>query len=363
MEPDHTSGPPPPAAAAAAKAMASELQNRLFLPGTAGGPPAGLGPRFNPTQPALKTGHGRSVDSARSSAGRGRGFRLPPVNAQPPQDVTFSPHRKLPPPAGLAATGQQTPATSAVPVRPPSTSIYAGDAAVGALASASMVAVLDHVRAQGPSFGFLYALPAEPRASVRRSMYNLRVVPYSAVDEEEYFTISAAGVTHITPTSSEFHSLDGFQADAVLTARLTALPLFAQFRQWKAFTTWRNAITSARSKSRSEALQKQLFILSAHLQPALLEIRAMCLDVVEMRLITIDPAETYTLDAFLAAQHEQMDRVTHKLNGFRDAIAAVAQAACTRALEASSYQGKGFRPVVSPCPRPSAGAVSLLLWD
>jgi hypothetical protein len=64
----------------------------------------------------------------------------------------------------------------------------------------------------------------------------------------------------------------------------------------------------AQTKARN-VLLRELFLLDPVLQPALLRIRNLCLDVVEMQLCTIDLEKIYTLEEFLAAQQHHVDNV------------------------------------------------------
>jgi hypothetical protein len=206
-----------------------------------------------------------------------------------------------------------------------------------ALRAASMLEIISYVRQEGEDMGFLYLCPRAPRGNVRRIAYDLQVVSHAGVDRDEFFTISSAGVTHLCGSRSTFTPLDRFEAEVALCARLRSMPLFSLFRQWKSFTRWRKAVTSARMSACAEKLDAQLFILSDILRPAELTIRSMCLDVVNMRLVSVEPDRTYTLKEFLAAQETQLSQVAKKLDGFRGEIMGVVRKACDAAFAAHGY--------------------------
>jgi hypothetical protein len=263
---------------------------------------------------------------AKASRGRGRGVKLPPVaNGPEPQEIEFSKHQRLPPSRG--ATKQEREVG------------YAGDIHVAALKDASTAEILDYAQQQGPALGFVYAIPAKPRSSVHRSIYDLKVVSHNDLDDSEFFTISCDGVTHVNETWSEFYDMNRFVKECQLTTALKSMPLVGMFRQWKAFATWRKVVTSRRHRSYATALSNNAYILSKQLRPALLKIRAMCLDVVGMRLTVLQQYRTYTLEELLECQHEQLNKVTLKLNTFRDDIAAVASQACQEVLQTLGYHG------------------------
>ncbi|EDQ90892.1 uncharacterized protein MONBRDRAFT_24010, partial [Monosiga brevicollis MX1] len=281
---------------------------------------------FKLAKPAHHASTGRQNGTGRTA---GRSLRLAPLDdGKLRSDVQFSQHKPLPPSAGDGAK-----------IAAPSDLGYAGDNHIAALADASMDDILAYVQAH-PDIGFVYALPRAPQESVERSMYDLRVVPAADIYHVfPYFTISPDGVTCVQATTSEFHSLPRFIKDVALTKRLKQMPLVYQFRQWKAFTTWRKAITGARRHARGEFLQRHLYLLSTFLQPALLRVRAMCLDIVEARLAVIRETEAPTISEFVAQQHKQVTAVAERLRTFRDDIAAVALEACQRVLVEAGYTG------------------------
>lgn len=60
------------------------------------------------------------------------------------------------------------------------------------------------------------------------------------------------------------------------------IKLFSKFRLWKTFFTWRKSITQAKYKDAQELVRKKLFVLNSVLQKALLEMRQMCLKLLDI---------------------------------------------------------------------------------
>lgn len=232
-----------------------------------------------------------------------------------------------------------------------------------------MIEILQYVKQNEDSLGFLYALPAADVSSVHRNIYELRAVHFEELNEESFFTISSTGITRITPKSSEFHPMEQFETDVLLTNHLRHMPLFSQFRQWKCFALWRKFITSRRYTRCSTQLLNNSYLLSDTLRPALLAIQSMCLDVVEMRLSVVEKAHVYSLDEFMSAQFAQIAKASDKLHDVRDAIVDIASRACAAVMEQTGFAGTtphpcslSFFPYACCFFIPSSLSLSLSVW-
>ena len=170
--------------------------------------------------------------------------------------------------------------------------------------------------------------------------YNMRIVPSSAIDPNNYYTISAGGVTHVVNAKAEFTPLDRWVQEYNHIVRLLRMKTFSNFRMWKAFATWRKTVVTAKRKERSSNLLSQLFIADNRMRPTLLAVRKLCLSLVDMKLCTIDTSRTYSLSDFLEAQRKQLQSVQNKLGGFREDVRALVLAACKEALAAAGF-GEG----------------------
>lgn len=88
------------------------------------------------------------------------------------------------------------------------------------------------------------------------------------------------------------------------------------------YQLWRHYTIRKKQAHSKVGLEEQLFLLDGVLQPALLKIRNLCLDVVEMQLCTINTEVTYTLDEFITAQHTHIDGVKQQLAVFREQVSS-----------------------------------------
>eukprot|EP00049_Salpingoeca_infusionum_P016632 m.342064 g.342064 ORF g.342064 m.342064 type:complete len:4133 (+) comp16119_c0_seq2:317-12715(+) len=320
---------------------AASLQSRLFH-----------GKQARPTG-TFKVSAAAALTAKTHGRGRGRGARLPPIathSAADPAAATDSliplegahelnPHKVLPPSRATSAEGGRRPLSAAHP--PPAQAALqpSSNQDISTLKEMTLTQVIQYFRSKGETAGFVYMLPRHSRRSPKRSAYDLVVVSHKDISDDAFFTMSAAGVTHIDGTASHFTPLSAFEVEAVKYSKLQQLPIIGNFRKWKAFTTWRNNVVRTRASKHSMSLTETLFNLDHSLQPAMLKIRNMCLDIVESRLLVLDTSAPYTLDAFYQAQLTQVKTIEQRLDSFREDTIQVVLKATHTVLTAAGFQG------------------------
>ncbi|KAM9449861.1 dynein axonemal heavy chain 6-like [Clarias gariepinus] len=187
---------------------------------------------------------------------------------------------------------------------------------------------------RNPDLGFFYMMPADSKSS-----YDLRLVPYAALNKTNYYTISAHGVTHYSNDVVDFVPLERWEQEYLLYQQLLLIPTFALFRQRKAFCRWRSSVRYKTVSLCKRSLDNSLFFMNESLRPALISIREMCYRIQDVHLCRIEKQRTYTLEEFQCAQYAQLREVSQRLVEFRELVKEVAVTACYTAL-----LEKGFRP-------------------
>ncbi|CAK7297493.1 Dynein axonemal heavy chain 6 [Vulpes lagopus] len=185
--------------------------------------------------------------------------------------------------------------------------------------------------------GFLYMIPAVPRSSIEYDTYNLKVVSYENINKNDYYTISKKAVTHIYNEDIEYIEIDRWEQEYLYHRELTKIPIFALFRKWKAFNVWKKNVRSKKISGCRKSLQKNLFIVNHHLQPALLKINELCYHLSFMGLCHIEKCHTYTLQEFKVAQVIRLEEVVERLEEFRNEAKDVVRKACRVALRAAGF--------------------------
>ncbi|XP_048449165.1 dynein axonemal heavy chain 6-like, partial [Rhincodon typus] len=185
--------------------------------------------------------------------------------------------------------------------------------------------------------GFLYMNYSAPKYSIKYDFYNLSVVAYDDINQNDYYTISQNGVLHMNNEDIDFIELDRWEQEYLYHKQLIQIPVFALFRKWKAFTVWRKNVRSKKINSCRRALQDNLFIVNSSLRPALLNIRDMCYRIGDMALCDIKKGHTYTLEEFKTVQFRQLDEGAERLAQFRKIAQQTVKIACCTALLEAGY--------------------------
>lgn len=90
-----------------------------------------------------------------------------------------------------------------------------------------------------------------------------RIVAHGNINPSDYCTISAKGVSRVRNNSeADFTELDRWEEEYHYYTKLVQIPLFALFRRWKAFTTWRKNVRSRKITNCKKQLQENLFIVN-----------------------------------------------------------------------------------------------------
>uniref|UniRef100_UPI00398F6457 dynein axonemal heavy chain 6 isoform X2 n=1 Tax=Pristiophorus japonicus TaxID=55135 RepID=UPI00398F6457 len=110
--------------------------------------------------------------------------------------------------------------------------------------------------------GFLYMNYSAPKYSIKYDFYNLSVVAYEDINENDYYTISQNGVLHMNNEDIDFIELDRWEQEYLYHKKLIQIPVFSLFRKWKAFMVWRKNVRSKKINSCRRALQDNLFIVN-----------------------------------------------------------------------------------------------------
>lgn len=163
--------------------------------------------------------------------------------------------------------------------------------------------------------------------------YALEVVPFAAVDEADFCTMSARGVTHyVAGASADFTTLEQWEREYQLFSAITTLGVFRKYRAWKGFSVWRRGVRMSKMRRAQRALSRQLFHLDGAFQQPLQEIRQLCHGVQGIRLHRLRAGVLYTLDKFVEAQREQRELVSGQLVDFSAKCVRHARGACEEAL-------------------------------
>ena len=166
--------------------------------------------------------------------------------------------------------------------------------------------------------------------------YDLRIVPYNEVNPEDHYTISEAGVTHVSKKGkadiAEFTPLDQWEKECAQFKEVMEIPFFKRYQSWKAYTSWKGTLKKDKMTASANVLTNHLFVLNSTFQPSLLRVRELCVQLSRTKLHKIKQGSTYTLEAFVEAQEQHKEDTVQLLHEFFDQVREAVQSACDMAL-------------------------------
>ena len=167
--------------------------------------------------------------------------------------------------------------------------------------------------------------------------YDLKIVPHSEINPNDFFTLSSAGITKTTGGLSEFTPLNKWEREHHLYQGLIKIPLIRKFRCWKAFTVWRKNVRAKKMKHCADRLTKSLFFLDHTLSTAIMDVRHLCQELGTNRLYQISNEGKYTLSDFDDNQKDQASEITEKLEELQEKTRDIVYFACVRSLQEAGF--------------------------
>ncbi|OQR87505.1 dynein heavy chain 6, axonemal [Thraustotheca clavata] len=177
---------------------------------------------------------------------------------------------------------------------------------------------------------FLY-LQRKPHSD--QVVYDLQVVEHYETNQANYYTMSKAGMTHFTTDSSDFCPLDKWELEYTRFMKMRQIPFFQKYRLWKNYNVWKLNIRGSKMKDAKQTLERELFVLNPQLQPTLLALRALTLQVSQMLLLRLAPKKIYTLSAFEAEQKQTIEQLVKNLKGFSANVMNLCVTACDNVVD------------------------------
>ena len=190
---------------------------------------------------------------------------------------------------------------------------------------------LNMLRQHYDSLEFVYLAPSKTN-SIAYNPYDLEVVNHSNVNENHFYTMSAAGVTHFIDGQAEFTPLDQWEREFHLYNQIITLNVFRQYKIWKNFATWKKCVRQKKTRHCKHMLERHLFILNPVFQSSLLKIRAFCHQLSSLSLHDIDRNVLYALDDFYQKQVVQRENVRGTLAELFDSIVGTVEESCSSAI-------------------------------
>jgi len=167
-----------------------------------------------------------------------------------------------------------------------------------------------------------------PPPSVNFRPYDLLVVSRKKTGPE-YFTMSAAGVTHICPNvPSQFIRLGEWWRQSSLFNTLRMIPFFKKYLQHKTYTLWNSNVRYRKYSGIRNKLTKKLFLSKRSFCSTLLELNRQCYELTTARCLSYSTKHTYTIEEFAETQVQQRQVATKSFEVTIDKIQSLLEKAC-----------------------------------
>jgi dynein heavy chain len=168
---------------------------------------------------------------------------------------------------------------------------------------------------------------------MNRTAYNLEVCEHFDVDNNNYYTLSGAGVTHFLKGEPDFTTIGDWEREFFLFNMIRRVPFFKKYRTWKSFLEWKKTVKRGKLSMSSAVLLKDSFMFMPALRGALLQLRNICYDLGTSRLISVARDRVYNLDDFCEEQWHTQHAMVKKLTEFSDDICTLAKTACEELVD------------------------------
>ncbi|KAL4466850.1 hypothetical protein ABPG74_010447 [Tetrahymena malaccensis] len=171
--------------------------------------------------------------------------------------------------------------------------------------------------------------------------YDFKIVEFDARNPKEYMTISARGITHFIDDQAEFKTIEEWERESKMFHQLLEIEFFKQYKKWKNFSLWKKLMRRNMMRECSHVLSQQLFSVDRNLQPALLEIRGLCLMSQEFRYMEMNINQPLKYEEFKKTQESYRVTATdYKLDKLENGIKELVMSNCKRSLQAFKEENR-----------------------
>jgi len=178
--------------------------------------------------------------------------------------------------------------------------------------------------------------------------YHLEVVQHSEINPDNYFTMSAHGVTQFLQGKPSFTELGRWRKEFQIFMAIRKINVFRKYRVWKSYKVWKDVVHYGKMHIHQGLLTKNLFWMDDKFRNAILEIRLNCEELKTGNLHSFQPSHLYRLEEFYSDQQSQRETFLKQLLIFWDTNVSCAAKACTSTLDALEAKLLGSAQNVGP---------------
>ncbi|OHS94777.1 hypothetical protein TRFO_39049 [Tritrichomonas foetus] len=179
-------------------------------------------------------------------------------------------------------------------------------------------------RKDGSGHKFIYLNYAGDRNNPNFNPYELKKVPYAEIDEE-YFTMSASGVTRIQPDgNTEQVSIDTWAKESSIFMSIRKLKTFSQYYYWRPFRFWKKFVMNQRYSQLNQFLNVHPYWSNKRFFSSIISILSTTSDsMIKKYLLPFIPQKKYTLTSFHQIVEENKKLLYKEFSEFLQNIAKI----------------------------------------
>ena len=157
---------------------------------------------------------------------------------------------------------------------------------------------------------FLYFQSQPPTYREPENVYFLVVVSPQDVNWDNYYTLSADGITSYTKSKGEFTPIDQWIRECVIYIKMKQISFFHLYEQWRSFTLLHTITKCQLITAANTAITTTYFNVDAILRKAVLDLQSCCYRLRKYSLVDVKSSQTLTLSQFIERQYKHEEEVT-----------------------------------------------------
>ncbi|OHT12593.1 Dynein heavy chain family protein [Tritrichomonas foetus] len=150
---------------------------------------------------------------------------------------------------------------------------------------------------------FLYFQSQPPTYREPENVYFLVVVPPTEVNWDDYYTLSADGITSYNKSKGEFTKLDQWIRECVIYIKIKNISFFKLYEQWRSFTLLHTITKCQLITAANTSITNTYFNVDAVLRKAVLDLQSCCNRLLKYSLVDVKSSQTLTLQQFIDRQY------------------------------------------------------------
>lgn len=178
-------------------------------------------------------------------------------------------------------------------------------------------------RKDGRGHLFIYMIYVGDKSDPAFNPYELKKVSSQEIGND-YFTMSASGVTHVMPDgSTENLTLDRWSKESSIFMAIRKLRTFSNYFRWKPFRIWKKFVMQQRfDQITDRVIQHSFFNNYAFYEAAIQILEDTCDTILKKHLLCFNTQKNYPLATFLEISSENIEALKSEFSEFVEKVIA-----------------------------------------